>query len=133
MDKHSSFGAVEWPNFMAGQEERWRLMSAANARLMRGMLAVWRHEIELGQQLMAENMADPKVITEAFTGGIDLGAQLSTVQRRFARTLTAARKINDEFYDCLFEVAAMASGEAEANGETKPPAAQAARTAARSN
>ncbi|MDA8050566.1 MAG: hypothetical protein M0002_11270 [Rhodospirillales bacterium] len=140
MDKQASFASGQWPAFAAGQEERWRMLSAANARLMRGMLTVWQHEMELGQQLMAENFSDPKAISEAFQGGMDVGTQWSAAHRRFEHALTAMRKINDEFYDCLFDVAAMASGGPEGNGaeEAKAPVSMAApakepRAAARSS
>lgn len=118
MEKQSSIASSEWPALAAGQEERWRVFGEANVRLVRGMLAVWQHELELGQELMAENFADPQAITEFFSGKGDAGTQWSAAQRRFEKALAGMRRINDEFYECLFEVAAMASGNgAEAKKE----------------
>jgi hypothetical protein len=110
MDEQSSFATGQWPAFAAGSEQHWRMLGEANARLMQGMLSVWQHEVELGQQLMAENFSDPKALAETFSRGADAGEQWSAAHRRFERMLSAVRKINDEFYDCMFDVAAMASG-----------------------
>ena len=120
MDKESSFLTGQWPAFATGSEQRWKAISAANARLMRGMLAVWQHEMELGQQLMAENVADPKMFSGAISGAVDPGTQLSAAHQRFERTVAAVRKINDEFFDCLFDVAAIANGAPEGNGASTP-------------
>ncbi|HUC16878.1 MAG TPA: hypothetical protein VMA37_04220 [Acetobacteraceae bacterium] len=131
MDKETSFLTGQWPAFAAGSEQRWKALTAANSRLMQGMLSVWQQEMELGQQLLAENIADPKAFSEAVAGGADAGAQWSAVHRRFDRTVAAIRKINDEFFDCLFDVAAMANGASEGNG-AKVPAAPAGGTQTRS-
>jgi hypothetical protein len=117
MDNQASFLTGQWPALAAGSEQRWKALSAANARLMRGMLSIWQHELELGQQLMAENLADPKAFSEAVAGGAGVGAQWSAAHQRFEHTVAAMRKINDEFFDCLFDVAAMANGAPEEGPE----------------
>jgi hypothetical protein len=126
MDKETSTLTGQWPAFAAGSEQRWKAFSAANSRLMQGMFSVWQHELELGQQLLAENFADPKAFSEAIAGGPEAGVQWSAVHQRFGRAVAAIRKINDEFFDCLFDVAAMANGAAEGNGATAPSPAPAA-------
>ncbi|HUA77343.1 MAG TPA: hypothetical protein VMA86_06700 [Acetobacteraceae bacterium] len=134
MDIESSFLTGQWPAFAGRSEQRWKALSAANARLMRGMLSVWQHEMELGQQLLAENVADPKMFSEALAGGMDAGAQWSAAHQRFERAVAAVRRINDEFFDCLFDVAALANGASEGNGaaesEGAPPVPAAAPVAA---
>ncbi len=121
MEKQSSLASSDWPTLAAGQEERWRVLGEANVRLMRGMLSVWQHELELGQELVAENLAEPHAIAEFFSGKADAGTQWSAAQRRFEKAVTRMRRINDEFYECLFEVAAMASGNG-ANAQKEPAA-----------
>ncbi|MGH7066457.1 MAG: hypothetical protein ACREEU_01610 [Acetobacteraceae bacterium] len=101
----------------AGSEEQWRALGEANVRLVRGMLAVWQRELELGQELMNENFADPGVITEFFSGSMAVGSRWSAAHRRFDHAVQAMRRINDEFYECLFDAAAMASG----NGHESSP------------
>ncbi len=123
MDKETSFLTGQWPAFAAGSEQRWKALTAANSRLMQGMLSVWQHEMELSQQLLAENLADPKAFSEVIASGADVGAQWSAAHQRFDRTMAAIRKINDEFFDCLFDVAAMANGASEGNGAKIPAAA----------
>ncbi|HWA79317.1 MAG TPA: hypothetical protein VG848_03310 [Acetobacteraceae bacterium] len=123
MDKETSFLTGQWPAFAAGSEQRWKALTAANSRLMQGMLSVWQHEMELGQQLLAENLADPKALSEVIAGGADVGAQWSAAHQRFDRAVAAIRRINDEFFDCLFDVAAMANGASEGNGAKTPAAA----------
>ncbi len=118
MDNESSFLTGQWPAFATGSEQRWKSLSAANARLMRGMLSVWQHEMELGQRLMAENVVDPKMFSGAIAGAVDAGAQLSAAHERFERTVSAVRKINDEFFECLFDAAAIANGAPEGDGKT---------------
>ena len=66
---------------------------------------------------MAENLADPKAFSEAVAGGAGVGAQWSAAHQRFEHTVAAMRKINDEFFDCLFDVAAMANGAPEEGPE----------------
>lgn len=110
MEKQSSVAGNGWPTLAAGHEERWRALSEANARLVRGMLSVWQQELQLGQELLSENLADPNALTEFFSGKTDGTTHWSTAQRRFEKAVTRMRRINDEFYDCLFECAAMASG-----------------------
>ena len=41
MDNQASFLTGQWPALAAGSEQRWKALSAANARLMRGMLSIW--------------------------------------------------------------------------------------------
>jgi len=110
MEKQSSLAGNEWPVLVAGQEQRWRAFGEANVRLVRGMLAVWQHELQLGQELMADNLTSPNAVTEFFARPGDVGTQLSTAQRRFEKAIARMRMINDEIYGCLFEAAAMASG-----------------------
>ena len=131
MDKEISFLTGQWPAFAAGSEQRWKALTAANSRLMQGMLSVWQQEMELGQQLLAENLADPKAFSEVIAGGADVSAQWSAAHQRFDRTVAAIRKISDEFFDCLFDVAAMANGASEGNG-AKVPAVPAGGTQTRS-
>lgn len=119
MEKQSSVVGSEWPMLAAGQEERWRAFGEANVRLMRGMLSVWQHELELGQELMAENLAEPGAIADFFSGKGDGATHWSAAQRRFEKAVTRMRRINDELYECLFEVAAMASGNGSNGSEAK--------------
>ena len=63
----------------------------------------------------------PKAFSEVIAGGADVGAQWSAAHQRFEHTVAAIRKINDEFFECLFDVAAMANGAPEeGNGATAP-------------
>lgn len=120
MDKQTSVAKNDWPVLAAGQEERWRAFGEANVRLMRGMLSVWQQEIELGQELLAENLGEPNTIADLLAGKSDAGTQWSAAQQRFEKAVARVRRINDEFYECLFEVAAMASGNGA--GSKKEPA-----------
>ncbi|MGH7121909.1 MAG: hypothetical protein ACREFP_23445 [Acetobacteraceae bacterium] len=110
MDKQSSVVSTDWPALAAGHEERWRALGEANVRLMRGMLSVWQQELQLGQELMAENLAEPNAVAEFFSGKADGATHWSAAQRRFEKAVTRMRRINDDFYGCLFEAVAMASG-----------------------
>lgn len=114
MEKSSSAARSDLADLTAGAEGHWRMLGEANTRLMHGMLAIWQRELELGQELMTENFADPGAITEFFSGSPDGKTRWSAAHRRFDRAVQAMRRINDEFYECLFDVAAMTSGTARA-------------------
>ena len=110
MDKATTWTKTEWPQLAAGTEEQFRRIGEANVRLMQGMLSVWQHEVQLGQELMAESLPDPEAIGRMWASPGAGGADWAAAHARFDRTMAAMRKITDEFCECLFDVAAVASG-----------------------
>ena len=97
------------PNPLAWQEG-WQHLTAANARLMEGMVALSQHQVSLAQQLLAEDYGD---LTRLHDGGALLplpAQQIALARKRFHRNLLAMRQMTDELSQCFFDAAQTAFG-----------------------